>query len=142
MRFCTQCGAQVKEGEFYCSYCGTKIESPQSESQENNNQPKEIFANIPNYENRKLRKNSSIDILIKVFLIISCLYLSLFFVPLFWCIPLTVVVWKKLNNNEYIGTGTKICILLFVSMLSGILLLVRNDESNEDNHSNNTSIDL
>ena len=43
----------------------------------------------------------------------------------------TVIVWKKLKNNQKIGTGIKICVLLFCSLVAGILLLfIKDDEQN------------
>jgi len=40
---------------------------------------------------------------------------------------MTVVYFRKVKNHEPIGTGFKVCSLLFVSLVGGILMLVDND---------------
>ena len=45
-------------------------------------------------------------------------------IPLCWCIPMTVYYSKRIKTGEPIDIGFKICTLLFVSTLSGILMLV------------------
>ena len=62
--------------------------------------------------------------------IIGCL------IPLAWQIPMTVVVGKKMKTGEQIGTGFKVCVLLFVNIIAGILLLCRQEDNN--NNSGNT----
>ena len=54
-------------------------------------------------------------------------------IPLAWSIPMTVIVKKKLNNNEPIGIGFKICTLLFVNLISGILLLCMGNNNVDNN---------
>ena len=51
-------------------------------------------------------------------------------IPLAWILPMTISVSKKLKNNQPIGVGFKVCTLLFVSMISGILLLCRTENDN------------
>lgn len=51
------------------------------------------------------------------------------FVPLAWAIPMTVVIFRRLRNYERIGTGLKVCTLIFVSLIAGILLLCMNDNN-------------
>ena len=43
----------------------------------------------------------------------------------YWIVPLIIgsKVLKKLKNNELLTTGNKVCLLLFVSALAGILAL-------------------
>ena len=64
---------------------------------------------------------------IKVFLILSCVGLGWAIIPLAWCIPMTVSIFRKLNSGEPIGTGLKVCTLLFVNLVAGILLLCMED---------------
>lgn len=48
-------------------------------------------------------------------------------VTLSWCIPMTVKYSKALRNGRRLGTGFKVCSLLFVSGIAGILMLCDND---------------
>lgn len=50
-----------------------------------------------------------------------------------WCIPMTVKTWRKLKRHENISTGFKVCTLIFVDLISGILLLCMKEE-NEQNY--------
>lgn len=49
--------------------------------------------------------------------------LSFFLIPLAWCIPMTVSYFKNVNNGAPVSTGVKVCSLIFVSMVGGILML-------------------
>ena len=61
---------------------------------------------------------------IKVFMILGCVVgACAYLIPLAWCIPMTVIYFRKLKNNEPISTGFKVCSLLFVSLVGGILML-------------------
>ena len=48
-------------------------------------------------------------------------------IPLCWCIPMTVSVYKAYKGKKDLSTGFKVCTLLFVSLVGGILLLCDND---------------
>lgn len=64
----------------------------------------------------------------KVFLILGTILQGWLLLPLAWCLPITISVCKKMKRGEPVGTGLKVCALLFVSMLGGILLLCRSDD--------------
>ncbi|MFA7222499.1 MAG: hypothetical protein WC148_03095 [Bacilli bacterium] len=49
-------------------------------------------------------------------------------IPLCWCIPMTIKVYHAYKDGTPLSTGFNVCVLLFVSMIAGILLLV--DENN------------
>lgn len=42
-------------------------------------------------------------------------------------IPITISVFHRLRDNRPVGTGLKVCALLFVSLIGGICLLCMND---------------
>lgn len=50
-----------------------------------------------------------------------------YLIPLYWCIPMTIIYFKKVKNNEPISVGFKICSLLFVSLIGGVLMLCDNE---------------
>jgi len=44
-------------------------------------------------------------------------------IPLSWQIPMTVIYFRKTKNGEPVSVGFKVCVLIFVSLISGILML-------------------
>ena len=92
--------------------------------------------------NNTTSKNSGLKTAAKVFMIISCAMCGLLFLaniylgiirafsyllPLCWQIPMTIVYFEKIKNGERVGTGFKVCSLIFVSIVAGILMLCDND---------------
>lgn len=49
-------------------------------------------------------------------------------IPFIWIIPMYCYFNKKIANFEPISVAFKVCTLLFVNMVSGILLLTINDK--------------
>ncbi len=49
-------------------------------------------------------------------------------IPLIWMIPMTVSVYKAYKGEKELSTGFNVCVLLFVSLIGGILLLVDGEE--------------
>lgn len=63
----------------------------------------------------------------KVFMVVGCILNALFLIPLIWCVPMTVIYFRKLKNEEPIGLAFKICCLLFVSTISGVIMLIEDE---------------
>lgn len=68
-------------------------------------------------------ENSSLKNAAYVLLIISTVIQGFFLLPLFWCIPMTVSYSNKIKKNKPVSTGFKVCVLLFVNWIAGILML-------------------
>ena len=49
-------------------------------------------------------------------------------IPLIWMLPLMLSVYRKINNNEYMSKAYKICVLIFLSISTGVMLLLIKDE--------------
>ncbi len=122
MKYCPKCGRELDDEAVMCTACGEMLE----EKQDN--------------------RNKGLITAIKVFLIIACvtapfgsltmsstieLIISLIvgLLPLAWCIPMTIIIFRKLKNNEPIGTALKVCTLIFVSLIAGIMLLCLKDNN-------------
>ena len=99
MRYCNHCGKEINDDAVICINCGCST------------------------QNNELKKSNSLQIAAQVFMIISTIYWGFFLIPLAWCIPMTVALSNKIKSGEQISTGFKVCILLFVNIISGILLL-------------------
>lgn len=68
------------------------------------------------------------EILMSIVLIYCIMLTFGSFARLAWCIPMTVSVWRRTKNNDPIGMGLKVCTLLFVDLVPGILLLCMTDD--------------
>lgn len=107
MKYCSHCGAQIEGEAVVCVYCGcaTGRSVPQPARP----------------------KDDTMQVIIKVFLIIGCVSLGWALIPLAWCIPITVSIFNKMNKHEPVSTGLKVCALLFVNIVAGICLLVEDE---------------
>lgn len=104
-------------------------------------------------EENKNDKSKNLQLAAKIFLIIGCAlcifyvidlalqlnadnasdgfkfptWLCVFgFIPLAWQIPMTVVYFKRTKNEQDVSIAFKICALIFVSPIAGILMLCDN----------------
>lgn len=69
------------------------------------------------------KHNNGLRIAAKTLMIISTVWLGIFIIPLIWCLPMTIAYSAKIKTNEEVGVGFKICTLLFVNVIAGILML-------------------
>lgn len=113
MKFCSHCGKEIVDEAVICPNCGCSVEE---------NKPVE----------KKASNDSNVmEILIKVFACIGIASVGWSIIPLAWCIPMTVHIFKKFKAKEPFSLGFKICTLLFLSMVAGILLLVMPEDENK-----------
>lgn len=66
--------------------------------------------------------DNTMKLLVKIFMIIGWAL-----IPLAWCIPMTVSTFKKLDAGEKLSTGFKVCSLIFVNLIAGIIMLCSED---------------
>lgn len=106
MKYCSHCGQALSENLNVCPVCG-KTNEPQASSA-----PQEP-------------KESGLATAAKIFMILGTIVnaISGVLIPLAWCLPMTISYCRKLKRGEPIGTGFKVCSLLFVSLVGGILML-------------------
>lgn len=103
MKYCSHCGNEVVDDAVVCPKCGCKIESRDDSSEPESN----VLTTVA-----------------KVFMILGCVSMASFFlIPLIWCIPMTVHYFNAVKNGEKLTTGFKVCALLFVSLVAGIVML-------------------
>lgn len=116
MKYCSHCGAELNDEATVCIKCGCATDTKQKET----------------------ANNTGLRTAAKIFMILSCIAMpfavlefGVFFdtlfgiiltmcIPLTWCIPMTVYYWKKCDS---VGIGFKICTLIFVNAIAGILML-------------------
>lgn len=103
MSYCSHCGKQIEDGALVCTQCGFAVKT----------------------ENTKPVKTHGA---LKFFMVLGCILNAFYLlIPLCWCIPMTVVLFKKIKKGEKIGMGFKVCTLLFISTIAGILILCDRD---------------
>lgn len=107
MRFCSHCGAEVLDEAVVCVKCGCSLER------------KPVYA--------QKKPDNTLETVIKVFLIIGCVAQGWMLLPLAWCLPITISIFNRFRDGKPIGTGMKICTLLFVNIIAGICLLCMNE---------------
>lgn len=105
MKFCTNCGAQMVDEAAICTNCGVAFDSKPAPRQ---------------------NTGSGMTTAAKVLMVLGTIVMALtsYGIALLWCLPMTIVYFKKVKNFEPIGTGFKVCCLLFVSTLGGIFMLL------------------
>ena len=112
MRFCPTCGTQHIEEAVVCPNCGCALSD--------------------NLISASKKNVSGLRTAAKVLMIVGTVMTAL--IPYFmiyslaWTLPMTLSYCKKLRNNEPVGTGFKVCSLIFVSLPAGILMLCDNEE--------------
>ncbi len=127
MKYCTNCGSPVAEGAKFCENCGARLAAQAGPAAQTAPTAQAAQAEErvfePPYYDRAPRQDDAMATVVKVFLILGCITFGWAVIPLAWCIPITVSIFRKLNNGEPIGVGLKVCAMLFVNLIAGILLL-------------------
>ncbi len=106
MKFCSKCGKEIVDEAVVCPNCGCAVAS----------------ADAPGAAG-----SDGLGIAAKIFLIIGCVYIGWAIINLAWFLHITISICGKMKRGEPVGTGLKVCALLFVSLIAGILLLCRED---------------
>lgn len=112
MKYCSHCGKELLDEAVVCPGCGCKAPSKEPTI-------------VIDEDDKNVYK-----LIIKILMIISCIATGLALIPLIWKIPMTMHACRKLKNNEPMGVGFKVCVLIFVSRVAGIMLLLM-DEIND-----------
>ena len=108
------CGTELADDAAVCFSCGSSFETA-------------LDPVSPVYGQKK--QNSGLTTTAKVFMVIGAIVTGLmgYTIPLAWCIPMTIIYFNKVKNGQHISTGFKVCTLIFVSTIAGILMLCDKD---------------
>lgn len=109
MKYCVNCGNELADETVICPKCGSY-----------NDRADQVV------ENKSVNSNSGLKTAALIFMILGTVASVIYIVPLAWCLPMTISYAKRSRNNEYISTAFKVCSLLFVSLVAGILMLCDN----------------
>ena len=134
MKYCAKCGAELFDEAVVCVKCGclTEGQATSVDQQSIYNQRNEIPSQpigVPPTMQGAFAKSNGNATAIKIFLIIGTVIMALytFCIGLAWCLPMTLSYCGKVKRGEPISTGFKVCCLLFVSLIAGILMLCDNN---------------
>ena len=109
MKYCTKCGQELDDNAQFCTKCGCSVDGVVNAKADS-------------------KTNEILQLMVKIFMIVGCVSsAACFFIPLLWTIPMTCSYIKKVKNKEPISTGFKICTLIFVSLVAGIIMLVQDE---------------
>lgn len=131
---CKYCNKEINNDEKFCHHCGAKVlddyeQDTYTDFINQQNQPESNMSKVIH----ETSTSETLGVIAKVFMILSCISMGFYLLPLLWTIPMTISLSRKLKNKEPIGVGFKICTLLFCNMIAGILLLCRNENENLNN---------
>lgn len=148
MKYCTNCGTQLPDEAYVCNQCGTAFAKPPVQQsyappqgytappQQNYAPPQGYIppqqgyapprGYVPQQSYAPAPQVSGLATAAKILMIISTVVMGLYIVPMAWCLPMTISYCKKLKTGQPVGIGFKICTLLFVNTISGILMLCDN----------------
>ena len=106
MKYCSNCGNQLDDNAYVCPKCGC----------------------LAGYTPQQQSNSTTMKTVTKIFMVLGCVLSAFYFlIPLCWTIPMTITYFSKVDKNEPIGVGFKVCTLLFVSLIAGILMLCDNN---------------
>ena len=77
MKYCTKCGNELLDEAVVCPKCGCPVDVTSTQ-----------------------KHNKSLQTITKAFMIIGCIVMSGFILPLAWCIPMTISYFNKTNNKR------------------------------------------
>ena len=137
--FCSNCGKEIDNVASFCPYCGKAVGyfAPRVGARQSGlKTAAEIFAVI-SCVRFAFSALYGIFFLVAAFIygeadpdfasnasIVGGLVMAL---PLCWAIPMTISLFRKAKSGEYISVGFKICVLIFLNIIAGILLLCDNE---------------
>lgn len=140
-KYCIHCGNQILSEAVVCPKCGSSVGKNKRNISEAD-------------KSRVLKLAAKIFMLIAVgsciangvgamlsstwfmlgggsFVISHAIFSSL--IPLAWIVPMTMHYFKATKNNQPISIGFKVCSLIFVSFIAGILMLCDGNNKTIDN---------
>lgn len=106
MKYCTKCANELLDEAVICPKCGCPTEA---------------------WNKSKSSDADALKTVSKIFMIIGCVVMGFWLIPLAWCIPMTVSYCNKLSRHEPVSLAFKVCTLLFVSQVAGICMLCDSD---------------
>lgn len=109
MKYCSVCGKELNDDAVFCDRCGAQVDKQKRATDQNGT----VVA----------KHDETLSLAAKILMILSCIGGAIALIPLAWCIPMTVSYWRAVEENRPVSTGLKVCTLIFVNIIAGILML-------------------
>ena len=123
MKYCKHCGKAAMDDAIFCSHCGSALMGKKrGENQDVNCSSKKETTM------RCVRPISGNRAVAKRMMILVTVLAAFCIIPLLWCLPMTIYYCQKIKERKPVGVGFKICVLLFITRLGGILMLCDREE--------------
>ena len=123
MKYCYKCGCQIQDEDVFCPKCGARQESASTITASNDE-----ASSTPNInKTNETKENSTFYLIAFILCLIETITIGWLLIPLAWCIPMTVKIYRADKNHEKLSVGFSVCVLIFLNIISGILLLVADD---------------
>ena len=116
MKYCAYCGNKLLDEAVMCPNCKKMVGSFEFDNNTRRAPREEVLEGQP----------TGLQTVAKIFMIISTIIMGFGVIPLAWCLPMTLSYSRKIREGEPVTTGFKICTLLFVNTIAGILMLLDN----------------
>ena len=118
MKYCYNCDQQLKDDAKVCTWCGCEI-GPKG---------KTVRSLRNSFDTKNIIKypiENGCTAWAKFFMVLGiiCDLFTMTPISLLWTIPMTVSYFSKIRNGEVLSVAFKVCSLLFVSGVAGILML-------------------
>ena len=113
----------------FCPNCGTPVNAGQQTAQQAQPAQQPVYSQTAQtaQEAQTERKFTGLQLAAFILMIISTVAMGWALIPLAWCIPMTVSYYNCIKQGRPVSMALKVCTLLFVSPISGILMLVDSD---------------
>ncbi|MCD8195271.1 MAG: zinc ribbon domain-containing protein [Coprobacillus sp.] len=119
MKYCRSCGTELNDEAKFCPNCGAPVSPDQYKASTGGGWP-----NASSTEH----KRTGLELAIEIFMVLGCVVVGFSILGLLWAVPMTVHVFRQIKDGKRIGVGFKVCALIFVSIVGGILLLCRKEK--------------
>jgi len=143
MKYCSHCGAEIMDEAVVCPHCGCAVDTKKKSNHGLQTAAKilmiisccscalsalysaffgnAIFSIMLQYGGVEAE---SVEVIAGSIGIISAIVTL---IPLAWMIPMTISYSRKVKNREALTTAFKVCTLIFVNIIAGILMLADNN---------------
>lgn len=111
MKYCIHCGKEIDDDANFCPFCG---QSCDNQINYEYNIQQEVVSD----------KKSGLKLAAFILALLTTIGTCWVLIPLLWTIPMTVKIYKSYKYNQPLSMGFKVCSILFLNTIAGILLLI------------------
>ena len=118
MKYCTKCGAQLQDEDVFCPNCGQNQNGAGTYSTNTTSNTSVVSES----------DRSIIQVVALVLMIVTTVLMGFAIFPLAWTLPMTLHYNNCLKRKTQPSLAFKVCVLIFVNLIAGILMIVDSDE--------------